>query len=160
MTILIDIPKLKVPEDVMERMKEPYPEFPKIPNEDYVKLLDRTEITTHEYNVIHAMQSQIALEILEDKLTDKNYLNLKYAYDWLEPYKKNKFAGYDEAKKHLEAVNKWHMEKTGLHYSLWYIDAKNHIPLLEWSEEMVNRALKKYDEVKKKKRKSVFSWDE
>jgi len=163
MTITIEklsMPKLRVPQEVINRVSKKYPDFPRMSDEEYKNLLYLTEITINEFNVIHAMQTQIALEILENKLTDENYIEISYRHSWIEPYKKTKFEGYDQAKKHLEEVNKWHMMTHFEHYGLWWIDRENEVALLDWSSAMVDRCLAKYGETKKQKRKSVFSWEE
>jgi len=162
LTILIEkltLPKLTVPPDVLARCIKKYPDFPYMSDEEYKNLLHLTEITVDEYNVIHAMQTQIGLEILEAKLTAENYYRLEDLHKWIIPYKLNKFKGYDEAKKHLEDVEKWHMEHHGQHYSLWFIDSVNHVKLLDWSEALVDRGLAKYGEAKRQK-KSVWSYGE
>ena len=137
-------------------MKCKYANFPVMSDKEYNYLIYETEITYDEYNVIHAMQSAIALDILESKLKLHYYLRLKESYKWIESYKP--YAGYDEARKHLEKVDRYYMGKYKQHYTLWWIDSKNEIALLDWSEVMVDRAIKKFGErMKAKPRSNVLA---
>ena len=152
---LKDLKQLMPPQQVIDRMKCKYANFPIMSDKEYQYLIYETQITDSEFNVIHAMQSSIALDILEGKLTNQYFLRLKESYRWVESYKPN-FKGYDEARQHLEKVNRYHMHKYKQHCNQWWIDSnyENPVALLDWSEVMVDRAIKKYGERTKPKRRS------
>lgn len=156
---LFDKSQFRVPQDVIDRMTHIYPNYPDLSDKEYANLIDVTEITYEEFNVIHAMQTDIALAMLEDKLNKQPLLELQVAHNWIEPYRKNKFAGYQEAVRHLEKVDRYFMGKYHHHYALWYIDSHNEISVLDWSTEMVDRAINKFGEKRKPKKNYLSSYE-
>ena len=151
--------KCKIPQQVIDRQKHKYPNFPELTPQEYDHIINQIQITDDEFNVIHAMQSAIALDILESKLTNQSYSWLKSSYHWVDSYRPD-FKGYDEAKEHLEKVDKNLMDKHGKHYTNWWIGSniENPVALLNWSEVMVDRAIQKYGErTKPKHRSSVLA---
>jgi hypothetical protein len=154
-TKLIENTDLTVPQQVIDRMKIRFANYPVMNDKEYKWLIYDTEISYNEYNLIHAMQSAMALDFLESKITNQNFLWLKDVYRWIEHFRP--FNGYEEAKKHLEKVDRYYTHKYGQHYTLWWIDSVNEVALLDWSEAMSDRAIQKYGErMKAKKRSSVF----
>jgi hypothetical protein len=149
-----DIKNLTPPQQVIDRMKCRFANYPIMSDKEYTWLIYETEITLIEHTLIHAMQSSIGLDILESKLTNQNYLWLKDSYRWIDSWKP--YTDYDDAKKHLEKVDRYYMHKYNKHYELWFVDPnfENPIALLDWSEVMVDRALQKYGERTKAKRRS------
>lgn len=152
--LISDLKTLTPPQQVIDRMKCKYANFPVMSDKEYQYLIYETEITNEEFNVIHSQQSAIALDILESKLTNQNFLWLKEPYRWVESWRP--FKDYDEAKQHLEKVDRYHLHKYNQHCNQWWIDSnfENPVALLDWSEVMVDRALQKYGERSKAKHRS------
>jgi hypothetical protein len=154
--LFVSVEKLKIPDSVCDRMSRYYPNFPELSEAEYKKLLWETEISTDEYNVIHAVKVTNALAMVENKIKMQDYLELSDTHKWIQPYIKANFPGFSEAEEHLRAVDDFYMRKYHCHYELWWIDAKKEIPLLEWDTEMADRIVKKYDVKNSKKKSSIF----
>ena len=150
--------RMPYPVEVVKRMQAKYPNFPDMSDAEYKNLTRETEISTEEFNLIKAMQASIALEMVKDKLTEKEWLIVKSSYDWLKTWEKDGFRGYYDAKQHLEKVDSYCMHKYGEHYDLWYIDRDNGVELLNWSEELADRIIKKYGQKEKprQRKKSII----
>ena len=149
--------RMPYPVDVVKRMQAKYPNFPDMSEAEYKNLIRETEISTEEFMLIKAMQTSRALEMVKDKLTEIDWLILKATYSWLKIWEKDGFKGYYEAKLHLEKVDRYHLQKYGQHYDLWYIDKNNQVGLLNWSKKLENRILKKYGKGERPKKKSIIS---
>lgn len=109
-----------------------------------IPIIQETEISFYEFNLIHAMQTSRGIEELRDKLSAGNIAEVERNMSWIRSWKAAGFKGYNEAEQHLEEIEKYHMENFKEPYTLWWIDKTNKIPVLEWAEEFVARILKKY----------------
>ena len=148
--------KMPYPADVVKRMQAKYPNFPDMSEKEYKYLISQTEISIEEYMLIKAKQISIVLESFKEKLTEYEWLTLKATYSWLKSWQKDDFSGYEDAKTHLEKVDRYYMDKYGHHYDLWYIDKDNQVELLNWSKELENRILKKFGKGERPKKKSII----
>jgi hypothetical protein len=150
--------RMPYPADVVKRMQLRYPNFPDMSKAEYESHIRQTEISTEELMLISAMQVSIALEILKDKLAGIDWQDVRKSYYWINTWEKDGFKGYYDAKKHLEKVDSHYLQKYKCHYDLWYIDRANQVELLNWSEEIVDRTLKKYSQKEKlkPKKKSII----
>ena len=102
------------------------------------------DITFQEYNVIHAMQTSEALEDLKTKLQSGSFRELESGHSWIYTFKAAGFVGYKEAVEHLKRLDAKYMQLYNIHYDLWFIDKTNLVRLLDWKEEMIDRAIAKY----------------
>ena len=149
--------KMPYPVDVVRRMQGRYPNFPDMSEKEYKHLIRQTEISMEEYMLIKAKQTSIALEAIEDKLTDYEWAALRATYSWLKTWQKDDFAGYEIAKAHLEKVDRYYLDKYGSHYDLWYIDKEKEIELIKWSDELKSKLTEKYKKSEKAKKQSIIS---
>ena len=148
--------KMPYPADVVKRMQAKYPNFPDMSEKEYKYLIRQTEISIEEYMLIKAKQVSIVLEALKEELTEYEWLTLKATYSWLKSWEKDDFSGYEDAKAHLEKVDRYYMDKYGHHYDLWYIDKDRQIELIKWSNELKSRLSKKYKKSGKQKKERII----
>ena len=148
--------KMPYPADVVKRMQARYPNFPDMSQKEYKYLIWQTEISIEEYMLIKAKQVSTALEALRQELTEYEWSILNVS-SWLKSWQKDDFSGYEDAKAHLEKVDRYYMDKYGQHYDLWYIDKAREIELIRWSDELKNRLAKKYKKSGKQKKESILS---
>lgn len=149
--------KMPYPADVVKRMQARYPNFPDLSHKEYKYLVWQTEISMQEYMLITAKQVSMALEAVKEKFTDHEWAALMGEYNWLKSWQKDDFAGYEVAKAHLEKVDRYHLDKYGQHYDLWYINKERQIELIKWSDELKDRLIEKYKKGEKAKKQSILS---
>ena len=138
-------------------MQARYPNFPDMSQKEYKYLIWQTEISIEEYMLIKAKQVSTALEALRQELTEHEWSTLNASYSWLKSWQKDDFSGYEQARSHLEKVDRYYMDKYGQHYDLWYIDKEKEIELTSWSDELKGRLSIKYKRSGKTKKESILS---
>lgn len=136
-------------EQITETITETIPEPKRRLIDTMLELDPLTDITFEEFNIIHAYQTAVGLDMLEGQLTDSSMFELRNNLNWIDSYRVSSFKGYSEAVKHLKAVDQYYMTHYKEHYPLWFIGG---VCVLDWGHELKDRAIKKYGEAKRKKK--------
>ena len=121
----------------------------RLPDDEYKALLYKTEISVHEFNLIHAYQIDKCIKKMEsEKLPQWVISEVKKVNSWVEEWGRDYFDGIEKAIEHLSKVNNYHTDTNNEPYwhALW---------LLGWDTEMYERVMVKYGLATKEEKQAI-----
>lgn len=108
---------------------------PRLNDEQYRKLLYRTEISLYEIGLIYAYQTDLCIQRLKEDQPKWVWRKIESENRWLKSWESVLHTA-DKSVKHLTEVCAYHAERYKSEYELSW--------LLDWDEEMYSRVVNRY----------------